>query len=128
MTGVDEVQMITTSADHVRPHIQTVTTYAADFDEVQRIEIDADDIDEWQFAYTDIDRTIYESQVSISCSKSFLVRQEHTEKNMRKAPLGVAPRFCIISNIREPSLDVTVLGCPWEKPPCWRGRLVKLGR
>lgn len=56
--------MIVTSADQVRPHIQTVTTYAADFDEVQKIELDADDIDEWQFVYTDVERTVYESQVS----------------------------------------------------------------
>lgn len=83
VTGVDEVQMIITSAENVRPHIQSVTTYAADFDEVQRIEIDADDVDEWQFAYTDIDRTIYESQVSISCPKSFLVDEEHAESITR---------------------------------------------
>lgn len=61
--GVDEVQMIVTSADRVRPHIQTVTTYAADFDEVQTIALDADDVDEWQYAYIDVARTVYESQV-----------------------------------------------------------------
>lgn len=52
--GVDEVQMIVTSADRVVPHVQTVTTYAADFDEVQAIELDGDDIDEAQYAYTDV--------------------------------------------------------------------------
>lgn len=60
---MDEVQMIVTSADEVRPHVQTVTTYAADFDEVQTIELDADDIDEKQYVYTDVSNTIYESQV-----------------------------------------------------------------
>lgn len=56
--------MIVTSADQVQPHVQTVTTYAADFDEVQTIELDADDVDEWQYAYTDVASTVYESQVS----------------------------------------------------------------
>lgn len=55
--------MIVTSADKVLPHIQTVTTYAADYDEVQKIALDADDIDEWQYVYTDVDKTVYESQV-----------------------------------------------------------------
>lgn len=55
--------MIVTSADEVRPHVQTVTTYAADFDEVQTIELDADDIDEKQYVYTDVSDTVYESQV-----------------------------------------------------------------
>lgn len=55
--------MIVTSADQVRPHVQTVTTYAADFDEVQTVELDADDVDERQFAYTDVAQTVYESQV-----------------------------------------------------------------
>ena len=63
MDGVDEVQMIVTSADQVRPHVQTVTTYAADFDEVQTIELDADDIDEWQYVFTNVANTVYESQV-----------------------------------------------------------------
>ena len=62
--GVDEVQMIVTSADHVRPHVQTVTTYAADFDEIQTIELDADDVDEWQYAYTNVAETVYENQVN----------------------------------------------------------------
>lgn len=57
--------MIVTSADQVRPHIQTVTTYAADFDEVQKIELDADDVDEWQYAYTNVAKTVYESQVKL---------------------------------------------------------------
>lgn len=61
--GVDEVQMIVTSADRVRPHVQTVTTYAADFDEIQTIELDADDVDEWQYAYTNVAETVYENQV-----------------------------------------------------------------
>lgn len=56
--------MIVTSADQVQPHVQTVTTYAADFDEVQTIELDGDDLDEWQYAYTDVASTVYESQVS----------------------------------------------------------------
>lgn len=60
---MDEVQMIVTSADQVRPHMQTVTTYAADFDEVQTVELDADDVDEWQYAYTDVVETVYENQV-----------------------------------------------------------------
>lgn len=55
--------MIVTSADRVQPHVQTVTTYAADFDEVQTIALDADDVDEWQYAYIDVARTVYESQV-----------------------------------------------------------------
>lgn len=58
--------MIVTSADQVRPHVQTVTTYAADFDEVQTIELDADDVDEWQYAYTDVAETVYENQVKRS--------------------------------------------------------------
>lgn len=62
--------MIVTSADQVRPHVQTVTTYAADFDEVQLIELDADDVDEWQYAYTDVERTVYESQVRIELGLS----------------------------------------------------------
>ena len=62
--GVDEVQMIVTSADRVRPHVQTVTTYAADFDEIQTIELDADDVDEWQYAYTNVAETVYENQVN----------------------------------------------------------------
>lgn len=56
--------MIVTTADRVLPHVQTVTTYAADFDEVQTIELDGDDIDEWQYVYTDIPTTVTEVQVS----------------------------------------------------------------
>lgn len=63
MDGVDEVQMITTTADEVRSHVQTVTTYGADFDEVQTIALDADDVDEWQYAFTNLEETVYESQV-----------------------------------------------------------------
>lgn len=55
--------MIVTSADRVRPHVQTVTTYAADFDEIQTIELDADDVDEWQYAFTNVAETVYENQV-----------------------------------------------------------------
>lgn len=62
--GVDEVQMIVTSADRVVPHVQTVTTYAADFNEVQTIELDGDDIDEWQHAYTEVPNAVTEVQVS----------------------------------------------------------------
>lgn len=64
-----------TSADEVRPHVQTVTTYAADFDEVQLIELDADDVDEWQYVYTDVAQTIYESQVRVTGS------QDHRYRN-----------------------------------------------
>lgn len=56
--------MIVTSADQVQPHVQTVTTYAADFDEVQTIELDGDDVNEWQYAFIDVASTVYESQVS----------------------------------------------------------------
>ncbi len=52
VNGVDEVQMIVTSADRVLPHIQTVTTYASDFNEVQTIELDGDDVDEVQEVFT----------------------------------------------------------------------------
>lgn len=55
--------MIVTTADQVHPHIQTVTTYAADFDEVQQISLEADDVNEWQYAYTNVQQTVYESQV-----------------------------------------------------------------
>lgn len=78
--GVDEVQMIVTSADQVRPHVQTVTTYAADFDEVQLIELDADDIDEWQYAYTDVERTVYESQVWVTLG--FYIEQKSTPSQL----------------------------------------------
>lgn len=57
--------MVVTSADQVRPHVQTVTTYAADFDEIQTIELDGDDVDEWQYAFTDVAETVYESQVHL---------------------------------------------------------------
>lgn len=72
--GVDEVQMIVTSADRVQPHVQTVTTYAADFDEVQTIELDGDDVDEWQYAYTDVARTVYESQVRVPLASKYSQR------------------------------------------------------
>lgn len=55
--------MIVTSADRVVPHVQTVTTYASDFDEVQAIQLDADDIDELQFAFTNLLSTVTEEQV-----------------------------------------------------------------
>lgn len=66
VTGVDEVQMIVTSADRVVPHVQTVTTYASDFDEVQTIELDGDDTDEQQYVYTNVSPTptVAETQVS----------------------------------------------------------------
>lgn len=59
--------MIVTSADQVRAHVQTVTTYAADFDEVQTFELDADDVDEWQYAFTNVAETVYENQVCFAC-------------------------------------------------------------
>lgn len=61
--GVDEVQMIVTSADRVLPHIQTVTTYADDFNEVQSIELDGDDVDEVQEVYTVVTDPVHEEQV-----------------------------------------------------------------
>lgn len=67
VNGVDEVQMIVTSADQVRAHVQTVTTYAADFDEVQKFELDANDVDEWQYAFTNVAETVYENQVCFAC-------------------------------------------------------------
>lgn len=64
--GVDEVQMIVTSADRVLPHVQTVTTYASDFDEVQTIDVDGDDIDEWQYVSTDLDVGDTATEVQVS--------------------------------------------------------------
>lgn len=61
--GVDEVQMVVTSADRVVPHVQTVTTYASDFDEVQTIELDGDDIDEVQYVHTHVNTPVTEVQV-----------------------------------------------------------------
>lgn len=63
MDGVDEVQMIVTSADRVVPHVQTVTTYANDFNEVQTIALDGDDIDEIQYVHTEVADAVTEVQV-----------------------------------------------------------------
>ena len=60
---MDEVQMIVTSADRVVPHVQTVTTYANDFNEVQTIELDGDDIDEVQYVHTEVTNAVTEVQV-----------------------------------------------------------------
>ena len=55
--------MIVTSADRVVPHVQTVTTYANDFNEVQTIELDGDDIDEVQYVHTEVTDAVTEVQV-----------------------------------------------------------------
>ena len=58
--------MIVTSADRVVPHVQTVTTYASDFDEVQTVELDGDDIDELQYVHTDISGSGPVTEVQVS--------------------------------------------------------------
>lgn len=55
--------MIVTSADRVVPHVQTVTTYANDFNEVQTIALDGDDIDEIQYVHTEVANAVTEVQV-----------------------------------------------------------------
>ena len=62
VTGVDEVQIITSMADEVLPEIQTVTTTATDYNEEQVIRISADDGDEVQAVRTEVDAR-YEVQV-----------------------------------------------------------------
>jgi hypothetical protein len=52
VAGVDEVQLIVTTADEVVPAIQTITTYASDYNEKQSIALDATRIPEVQVLRT----------------------------------------------------------------------------
>lgn len=62
VTGVDEVQIITSMADEVLPEIQTVTTTAVDYNEEQVIRITGEDGDEVQTIRTET-AARYEVQV-----------------------------------------------------------------